>query len=461
MSKSILQEVATFNAEKFNDAQLRKTIEEYASKVDKFQRDNQELSHDTLSNYKLVATNIVEETSNSNNLIDAKISQLEISSAVFEEFIINEFSINYKNTGVMRKDYGRRNIRTNERIDQMFLYKLEDFEGPIMTPIDGTVSELFDHYNDIINNDDINRTWIWIHERSLYYQNHKLLTLDNGSASITIGDIQYKTTNFPGDVNIVDDLATTGVMTIVSPLSSMDSITVNGNIISTDGYLNVNSGMSTTNGDIEILGTGDIKTASGNISATGTITTGGDISTSGGGVSASSGYTTETGGLIAGEGSFETGSGNFISEDGYVSVTQGFTSTNGNIQTGGSGDIITEYGNFTSPEGDLILTDGSFDVGNNGAVGNNLTVAAKTITEYLDVNDMARFYGISNFYDMVTLESTLYVKGNISQSTSASSQLNNLNVTGTFGMNGDLTADNLTATAGKVTCQTLQVNSTS
>lgn len=362
MSKSILQEVATFNAEMFNEAKLKADISGLQNDIQSFYESNTELVHDLQSEYKIIVAGLLEETNTTNEQLKAEMLQLQIDLESLEKFSIAEISKYFYNTGAMRKEYRRNHVRVNDTINHQRLQRLEYYTGEIQE-IELDAEQNFVQYSAAIV-PEISRLWMYINGRAIKYAGRPLLTLDATGQNITIGDDQYNDLILPGTLTVQNNITVNdGVLDITSPASTDDSITVNGNIISTGGFLKVNLGLETTAGDIK-TSSGEIITLGGGVSCTTNIVTStGDIQALGGSMLANTGYTTNTGGYTCiTSGSYTTPIGNFISGNGYVQVTQGLTSTGGNIEitgaTAGDGNFVTNNGTFSTLVGDFVTADG-------------------------------------------------------------------------------------------------------
>ncbi len=366
MSKSILQEVATFNAEQFNATKLKADIQTHKEDIQEFYNDTIIITDNNLNKYKIQNIAVSKIINDINETLKSRMIQLEIGNLAFENFIIDEISANYKTIGIVKKEY-RRKIRINEEliIKHLPLSRLEDFTGPIkeITEDEG----FFDYYGPTIA--DSARSWIWIQDRNISYRDWNIIKANVEDDTIIIGCSKYNIVDFPGFVNIENNLTITdGTVDITSPVDEVISITVNKNILSTDGNLAVSTGISTTTGNIS-TGTGNISTTDGNISSTGTISTDGDISTTAGSVTCSTGVTTTTGGYSCGI------SGDFITASGVLNVTGEIKST--------QGDIYTEYGDIYSTEGNItdigtITTRGNILIDSDGLTINGGNVVATT-----------------------------------------------------------------------------------
>ncbi len=133
MSKSILQEVATFNAEMFNESRLKTEISEIQKEVEGYYQTGSELAHDRNSEFKILVAGLQEDTSNINEQLRADMLQIQIDLGSLEKFSLQEFAKYFYNTGAMRKEYQRNNERTDGNfgsIEQLHLQKLEWFTGP-------------------------------------------------------------------------------------------------------------------------------------------------------------------------------------------------------------------------------------------------------------------------------------------------------------------------------------------
>lgn len=437
MSKSILQEVATFNAEMFNEAKLKADITGVKQDVQAYYESNTTAMHDLQSSYKIVVADLLEETTTTNETLKAEVLKNKIDLAALEKFCIDEIAKYFYNAGAIRKEYRRNHNKVNETFGLQHLQKLELFKGPRKDPI----------YDSENNWDGVSYTaealetawaWMYVDQKMLKYAGHPLLTLDATNTKITIGDSSYNQVILPGTLDLAGDFTiSNGAISVTSPLVTDDSITVNGNIRSTGGFLKVQLGVETTSGDIK-TSSGNLITAAGGVQATTDITTsGGNITAPAGNMVASTGYTTNTVGFnCTTSGSFTTPSGNISTGAGSVSATTGLTTTTGNISITAATALD---GNFTTNNGDFITSAGDFDTtaGNFHSASGNLLLDAGYAT--LSAGNLTLSNGNLSVTGATTLAGNVTVNtGDVTLASGSDLTLSggNVSVNGTLDMTG-------------------------
>ena len=385
MAKSILQEVATLNAQMFNEAKLKSNIQGLEENIDRYHVQIEQLAHKLENDYKIIVANLLEETTDSNEKLRAEMTQLDINVQSLQKFTIDEIAKYFYNTGSMKKEYRRSDVKIKETIEQLQLQKLEYFTGPILEPTynDEDLQKPKDDWNVLYPTGE-NRNWVYIDGSKLMYAEYSFVALGivDGKNTVTIGDnIRYSNTYFPGTVKIQSDTnIANGVLKILSPKTTDDSIDVNGNIISDFGYLHVETGVSTEKGNIT-TGSGNISTKLGNLNTdSGKLFVGNgsfvdknnnsyssksDFPNNSGAfqgyVYTGLGYVSKTGGFTnIGAGDISTGNGDILTEKGNISCTGNITTVNGDIHISDTGSFISKSGNFEATNGNFIATDGDF-----------------------------------------------------------------------------------------------------
>ncbi len=456
MSKSILQEVATLNAEKFNDSQLKISIQQGQDTVNDFYRQVQLNNISNQSKNEIVMNNVLEETLNNNNALSVDVKKLEIESETAEQFMIDQIASQYYTTGAMKKEYLRQDIITNDTLEQLTLKNLDYFTGPIGVP-NNNAEGLFDGTYTSVHPTEATRAWMYIIDRAIKFKGNALVTLNAIGTEITIGDSQYNKTIFPGDVTITNDVTISdGLLSVTSPNDTDNAITTNGHILSTGGHLKVFTGIETSAGNIK-TGAGDIHTTAGDIyTQNGTLTSTGDITSSAGNLisingyaSVKTGYITETGGFAATiSGDIITKSGNIFTENGAITCTTGYITDTG-------GFIATTSGHFTTADGNFYTEDGDFtsDVGNLNLVQGNILLSDGKLT----VNGTQQ----SVFQDAVEIGKKLDVLDDIVltgiidvQGTGTSKVAGSLNIAGNSDITGTLNVDSNTTIGGTLSSGT-------
>ena len=366
MSKSILQEVATLNAELFNEAKLKAGLSEITADIETFKYGTHEMINDLNDKYEMVIAGLLEKTTTLNEQLRAEMLKIQIDVTSLTQFNMTELANNFYSKGSMTKRYLRDNVKTNDRINQLHLNTLAYHTGPIKEVVLDSDNNFSGYSTPILEESE--RPWVYIiddsanYRGSLRYRGINLLELSNDETTITIGDGVSNNLKLPGNLEIENNITINdGSLSIHSPANALNSIFVNGNITSTGGKLKVHTGMQTTAGDI-ITGHGDIRTIDGGGFFTNNIeTTTGNINAFAGSMFANLGYVTATGGFTCNtSGGFFTPSGNFETENGKFIGTHGFTTTGGNIEiTGtGGGNITTKRGSIKTNDGDISTLDG-------------------------------------------------------------------------------------------------------
>ena len=450
MSKSILQEVATYNAEKFNSAELKTEISEIQGS---FEELDLKVKQDTVQSNNDVSIEInklLEQSNNINETLNAKMLELEVDNSATTEYIVGELATNYYNHGAMRKEYLRSDIQLGERIDHEILHKISDFMGP-MKPIVLNAEGLFDSYGSDIA--EASRAWIYIDaldERQIKFGGYNLFKLDPTNNFVTIGDAQINELKLPGELEIEKSTSILNGSLSVHSLLTDPSFTGNNDIISTAGELKVYSGMTTSLGNIS-TGIGDIFTSNGVMYCTG------DISSSAGALDVFNGISTDNGDISTGVGNISLATGNLIistegdlqikkgsiaidtvgdistfdgsvsitnegditTAKGLISCTSSITTVTGDISITTDGDFITEKGDFHSEEGLLyigglngtskILHD--LEVGGSLTLGDDLEAPSLTLTDNLIVGGTSTLTGNVGITGVTTLASSLSVAG--------------------------------------------------
>jgi len=377
MAKNILQDIATYNAKQFNSSKVKEDFLSLKNEVKTFYDNSQELLYKLETEYKLETTNLSEDKNNSNELLRADMLQTSVNLKALNEFYIEERSNNIFRMGSIQKEYRRADQLLDDKFTTNVLWKLSNFQGPYMTDTIDSVSGFHTGYSTPISNTD--RTWIWINtETQMMYKDAPFIDLEISGTSITIGDTtRFAKAIFPGTVQIAKSTTiqdgTLNITTSADEVTGLtDSIKVNGNILSSAGYVSV-VGFKSTNGNIS-TGIGDIKTSTGDIK----ITTAGDLITHLGNI-----YT-DNGKIYTTSGNIEAVAGQVLSSIGMVTDTIGYSCTT-------SGDFTTPDGNFTSDKGNLLLTKGD---------------ATLTKGDLVLTDGNTQLHGTLDVYDNVTINGT-------------------------------------------------------
>jgi len=455
MAKSILQEVATLNARSFNEAKLKVNLFE----LEKVIEQHSELANSRiLSNEADLSINLNElEESVANELEELKVAnvKLQVKITNVKTFALSEFASNYHEIGKLKKHFDRQDHYLDDRIDNERLNKLEYFTGPKYVPEIDSVSDFKTGYTGAKTDDKL--VWMYIRGKDIRYADGSLLTLNGVGDLITIGDTGlYKKVFMTGDLTVQNDFKiNAGIASITSPNNTDNSLTVNGNIISTSGYsliklgyttdtggftattsgdftsndggVEVTTGMHTSGGDIKtdtgfvIAKTGVQTTSGGFVATNGPISTGtgnistvtGNITTNSGNVHCSKGYTTDTIGYVATSGNFKTSGGgvdvttNITSSGGFCHVSSGFETKRGGLNITEKGAIYTKEGNIQTDSGNLIVKGtGTFDkkltVKDDGALflGGTVTVGSTASNDDLKVFGKIESTDLGTFPDL-------------------------------------------------------------
>lgn len=437
MSKTILQEIATFNAEQFNAAKKTSEISKYQLSVDKYYEDSVQLINDNLHQYLVINQQTI-------NSIDDKLSDLttntiqdKINLSVMEEFILTELSKNMFNLGVMRKEYRRNNLKREEDFYLMHRKPLNYFTGPVGDPTYDSEGNLIEgQYSNIKVPTD--RDWMWVENRKLMYKGGKILSLNPAGTSILIGNSDdtnaiYKHAIFPGTVDIQNNAKILdGTLDIISPSSATNSITVNKAIRAT-------TGLETINGYIK-TGKGDISSQEGNL-----IINKGDGLFNQGVVKiispSAATYSLEVNKKILSEtgmdvtnGHVTIDTGNFIGKNGDVvlgngHIFMGYTADNINSPSGNASNLYMSKGDITLTDGDILMRQGDIvngasstnfnwklDSAGNGTFTNKLKTKLLEVTDTitvtnLEVNNTLDVGGTSEFGGKMIINNHLDVRG--------------------------------------------------
>ncbi len=411
MSKSILQDIATYTAKQFNDLAIDKEILDLTKSMRDFTLKTDESVFNNFNDYKLISSVIKQDSSDQIDLVstNTKANELQNSSSI--DFILDELSLAYRENGIIKKEFRRKDKLLQNNIDLLTYDKLEHFQGPIE-------SYTMDNDTQIITPGVTNAQstwhWMWIKNKTFNYENHNILNINAASTTLTIGDTQYNQINLDGSSIISNNLSlASGVLNITSPAITDNSITTNGNIVSTDGGVTVKNDIVSTNGGVTVKN--DIVSTNGklNIASTATIT----------------GITTVKNNIIS-NGDFKsvnaaTGKGNFLTS---------------------IGDFKTTYGNFQTLHGNIIASQGNLEIsqGDANIIGNiNQTVGTTTVNRLVSGNITA---------------TSITLNGNMDQSTGNCS-VNNLIVKGTADLGiKPITISSLTVTNDAKIGTTLNVN---
>lgn len=388
MSKTILQEIATFQALETKNQDIYNELRSLSDELNTQSESTKTILNKASSDFQSAASLLKQEFSN--DLAEQKIAtdKVRMTHEALENFTIQELSNNYKALGTMRREYRRSDDLIKESINELSFRKLEYFTGPISTPVYDSNGNVTGYTSAIA---ETSRDWIYILSRAIKYKGSNLLSLNSALTTITLGDANYNKVQTSGSLTVATDCTiTNGTLSITS--SGVNSITCNKDITTAGGILaggNINTSkgnISTAEGDISTskgnlyTTSGDIYTSDGSVKATkglsttnGDITTGtGNISTNTGNISISNGdfkittsgnISTKLGNISTDRGYIKTAFGNISTDQGDISTTLGnISSGSGNISTG-SGNITTANGKIQSDRGDLVLQDGRIIVG--------------------------------------------------------------------------------------------------
>lgn len=498
MSKTILQEIATFNAQEFNAAKVKTEISDYQMVVDDYFDTSKEIINDGISSYKIIAERIKQDNANKLDLTNVEITKNKLLVSTLEEFTIKEFASNYRTLGVIRREFRRKDVQLDNKIDQQTLKKLSFYTGPIASVLTDANGNFTGYGTPSV---ETTRAWMYIIDRALKYKGYPLLELNSVLDTITIGDTShYNKVVLPGTLNLTGDLTISdGKITVTSPDNYTESITVNKTIHSTAGALIGTTGVSTTNGDIT-TGTGNIKTVTGNIetgagyiktvkgdiitnegdiktlkgglfATTGVTTTSGDIVTNNGALVVTTGMSTTNGNISTGtgsllitkgdiktlEGAIRTDRGSITTGDGAISTTRGnISSDQGNITTL-DGNIRTTRGNISTARGDIYSEDGKFWIGGTGSFWTQGVTKMLMDSGDLTISGKLKTYGALEVPSLVSL-------GEITGTNLTLSGVVTANGTGTSSFNGPVSTKALTTTSitatGAVNTKNLTVDGT-
>ena len=319
MAKTILQEIATYNASKFNNTETLNKIFDQDTKIDDIKTYVKEKLIDNLNDYELVVYDIKKQVFDKVELlnISVKTNQLELEAST--DLLLDELASNYKVIGTVKKNYQRSDQKLSNRVDLMDLQKLEYFTGPIQShSTDADTLEITRG----VPNPTSERSWIWISGKKINYANHNIINISESGTELIIGDDQYKTTYLPHDLKIAENAKivkgnlkiTTGELAVV-PTDATDaeaavilaanavtsaaatSISSNGAIKSTASYLYGYSGVQVNNTGFKCSGKGNITLAEGNVELEkGNVDlTEGDITLTKGDIKLTDGRITQTG----------------------------------------------------------------------------------------------------------------------------------------------------------------------
>ncbi len=458
MAKSILQEIATLNAKSFNAAELKVNLYELELSTDR----NLEESRASIQNNE--ATLSIKLNTLQSEIAD-EVEELKVQSVKtqvdvdnLKSFAFSELANNYHVIGTLTKDYKRNDQFIRDQIDNERLQYLSYFTGPIYTPVIDSVSGFKTGYSGA--NTLAERPWVYIVDdnASYNYLNGTMLSLDAPKTSIVLGDSNlYQKVYCTGDLTVQTDFEVkNGVAKITSSSNTENSLTINGNFVSTAGkstvkigYITDSGGYKATSGDFDTASgglectldihstSGSLEIDSGHVNAstgvhttsvgfsadTGSITTGdgiikttvGNIETANGSISCTAGYHTDATGYFATIGNFETQNGylkvtgDIDSSSGHCFVDSGFQTKNGGLNITTEGAIYTKKGDITTDDGNLVVKgSGTFDkkliVKDDGAdlLGGPVVIGATDDAQNLTVYGNIELHGEITYGDAAT-----------------------------------------------------------
>ena len=282
MAKSILQEVATFNAEQFNTAKMKNEVQDLEHKFDEVSEQlDEKLISSTSTNYNNILNNTNTITDFVKN-IEIDTMQLAVEVGSLEDFTLMHLAKIYKNSGHVDKKIHRA-IESRKNADDLFaLKRLDHFTGPVKTP---TLNE---DTQDITYSDEIDsesKSWIYVEDDAIKRSGHDVVSLNYNTKTVIIGNIDtngaippvpngYRNVYMPGDAKIEENLdINNGQLTIVSDSADTYSISTTNDII-TPQMAKIDSGIEIKTGSVDILTNGNFTTTEGDI-----YTTEGDVYT--------------------------------------------------------------------------------------------------------------------------------------------------------------------------------------
>ena len=477
MAKSILQEIATLNAESFNAAELKVNLYELEKSTERNLEESRaaiQNNEATLSiNLNALQSDVADEIG------DLKVQSVKTQVDVdnLKSFTFSEIANNYHVIGALNKDYKRNDQFIRDQIDNERLQKVSYFTGPIYEPVNSATSGFKTGYTGEGLTKD--RPWVYFIDSnaSYNYLNGTMMSLDTAKSSIVLGDHNlYQKVYCTGTLDVQTNLTIKhGVAKITSPLITDDSLTVNGNIVSSAGNCTVDLGYITNAGGYKAT-SGNFDTDSGGLECTTNIhSTLGSLQIDAGNSTVKTGYITNSGGFTASSGDFKTSSGgvdvtsNITSSNGKCTVKTGYKTTSGGF-TASSGDFKTSSGgvnvtsNITSSAGKCAVktgfetSTGGLNITSSGDIytksgdiktdnGNLIVVGTGTFNKKLIVNDDgADFFGGTVTIGTTASEQDLIVHGNI-----------NLHGEITYGESGGST-QNHTANGNLIVTETLSTD---
>jgi hypothetical protein len=313
MAKSILQEVATLNAELFNKIDIQQQVEDLKilNKV-QLKKSNEILSYN-ISQNNINLAKYLQETEDKVIFRKLQTDEIKIKIDALEDIVVDKISEIEYNARKERRIFLRNNLKRVEDIEKITNNTLEYFTGPIMVPkLDANRN--FVNWDTETLIEENSRNWIYINSKDIKYKGFNIIKagIDDKSNRITIGDASnHNETFIPKDLIVYEDInVQTGNLIIVTDTTNdtkTNSIEVNRNI-RTEGKLLSKSGLKIDAGNIDIDGIGSLTLSNGDIT------------------------------LLDGD------------------ITLG---DNGDINLSENGDINLDEGNINSTKGSLTLTEGS------------------------------------------------------------------------------------------------------
>jgi len=408
MSKSILQEIAAYNAQQLDYSQMKHTLldlfttnEEYYTRVLQKNVSNMNLYASKISNALNESKSLIIDAQTKNSITNLHIDTLE-------DAMSTEFAMIYKSLGELKRISKRNDNQILNSIDFVKLKKLEDISGPTKEPIYDAENNLIGYTEPEL--DEKLRDWIYIIDSKIKYLGKNIIsyadTIKIGEdETVQVSDLITKNITADGKLSIVSD--------------SDESIICNKNIkTETNIIANQLDIESDIKSGANIISANDM-ISHGNISSDKDINSKGSLDIEGSG-HIHDGLTIDINGINCQE-------GDLVTENGKVKCSQGFFSKSGKIVIGeenptfdfGNGDlrISNAYTGNSIEVLTLMVQQNSTLKGNTyfgDAVGNEQYPASINKT-----GDLTCFRGTFNsqlyvketgtFDDLLTLNNGLYI----------------------------------------------------
>jgi len=388
MAKTILQEIATYNAEQFNSAKLLYNFQDIKNSISEYYNNQTDKMNSLLLNYKIETNNLKGYFKKYSIDNDIMINNVLSRVDALSNFTNNEISNLIFNQGVLGKELKRNDQIILDHITHQQLNKLEYYQGPVKSTELDSISGFHNNYSE--ESETSTRTWLYIIDKTLYYADTSILELTSDN-KVLVGDTTNNQVEMSGSLSLPKNInITNGMLDIVSDASDTISIqttkgisiggdiSTSGNITGVDitGTGNI-SGVDITSSGLITSGAGllvktvGVKITAGGISITdGDINLAGDITTTDGGLSAATLDLTSTATMknITTTGLVYSGDIKPVT-DNTSSITTNSTFFGKSLEI--TGDDTTS--NYNKIEGMLSITK-DFRAGSSGDTSSNHTI---------------------------------------------------------------------------------------